>query len=625
MEGRVDQSENCSNPNPAETDSDSARSITRRAYARVGLLGNPSDGYNGKTLSFSLANFFAEVTLQPSRTIRIKPCAGGDIAEFASLSDLAEQSNQQRLEHADGGVCLLVSLCACVHDYCQQHGVDLPQHAAFTLSYSTNIPRQVGLSGSSAIITAALSCLLHHCHLHRAIPVPVRPNLILEAESRLGIAAGLQDRVIQTYGGLVFMSHFLPARPDCAHAAFSYPTPQEFKRTHLETHGYGMYQPMDPALLPPLQIIFFLAYTITGPLTVSFCCLLLTPQDFNQPHLEAHGYGVYQPMDPASPAFSPHTLLFLPPHLQDFNQPHLEAHGYGVYQPMDPASPAYSPHTLLFLPPHLQDFNQPHLEAHGYGVYQPMDPASPAFSPHTLLFLPPHLQDFNQPHLEAHGYGVYQPMDPALLPPLQIIFAANPSDSGHVHSSVRARWQAGDVAVRQAMADVATLAKEGQNALVARDWGKLARLMDRNFDLRRQMFGDEVLGEVNLSMVQAARAVGAAAKFTGSGGAVVAFCPEGEQQRARLEEACREKGFCVVDALVAAAEDVEVDALVAAAEDVEVDALVAAAEDVEVDALVAAAEDVEVDALVAAAEDVEVDALVAAAEDVEVDAAVQLD
>ncbi|GJP34896.1 hypothetical protein CLOM_g19377 [Closterium sp. NIES-68] len=71
------------------------------------------------------------------------------------------------------------------------------------------------------------------------------------------------------------------------------------------------------------------------------------------------------------------------------------------------------------------------------------------------------------------------------------------------------------------------------------------------------MFGDEVLGEVNLAMVQTARAVGAAAKFTGSGGAVVAFCPEGEQQRARLVEAWRETGFCVVDAQVAAAEELE--------------------------------------------------------------------
>ena len=35
--------------------------ITCRSYARIGLLGNPSDNYYGKTLSVSLANFFAEV------------------------------------------------------------------------------------------------------------------------------------------------------------------------------------------------------------------------------------------------------------------------------------------------------------------------------------------------------------------------------------------------------------------------------------------------------------------------------------------------------------------------------------------------------------------------------------
>ena len=35
--------------------------ITERVYARIGLLGNPSDSYYGKTISLSLANFYAEV------------------------------------------------------------------------------------------------------------------------------------------------------------------------------------------------------------------------------------------------------------------------------------------------------------------------------------------------------------------------------------------------------------------------------------------------------------------------------------------------------------------------------------------------------------------------------------
>jgi len=33
----------------------------------------------------------------------------------------------------------------------------------------------------------------------------MRPNLILNAEKELGIVAGLQDRVAQVYGGLVYM------------------------------------------------------------------------------------------------------------------------------------------------------------------------------------------------------------------------------------------------------------------------------------------------------------------------------------------------------------------------------------------------------------------------------------
>lgn len=41
----------------------------------------------------------------------------------------------------------------------------------------------------------------------------------------------------------------------------------------------------------------------------------------------------------------------------------------------------------------------------------------------------------------------------------------------------------------------------------------------------RQIFGDEALGALNIKKVEVARNVGAAAKFTGSGGAVVAFCP----------------------------------------------------------------------------------------------------
>lgn len=35
--------------------------VAKRVSARVGLLGNPSDGFKGAVVSFSLQNFWAEV------------------------------------------------------------------------------------------------------------------------------------------------------------------------------------------------------------------------------------------------------------------------------------------------------------------------------------------------------------------------------------------------------------------------------------------------------------------------------------------------------------------------------------------------------------------------------------
>ncbi len=49
-----------------------------------------------------------------------------------------------------------------------------------------------------------------------------------------------------------------------------------------------------------------------------------------------------------------------------------------------------------------------------------------------------------------------------------------------------------------------------RHALEARNYTTLAALMDRNFDLRRRMFGDAALGALNLRMVLAARALGGA-------------------------------------------------------------------------------------------------------------------
>lgn len=62
--------------------------IEHKSYARVGLLGNPSDVYFGNTISFSLGNFWASVRLEPSIDLVIVPHPSHDLVQFNSISHL---------------------------------------------------------------------------------------------------------------------------------------------------------------------------------------------------------------------------------------------------------------------------------------------------------------------------------------------------------------------------------------------------------------------------------------------------------------------------------------------------------------------------------------------------------
>ena len=340
-----------------------AAAITRRAYARAGLLGNPSDGYGGRTLSVLLANFAAAVTLVPladGAGVRVVPHARHDpgASTYASAAALADAV---ACNGYDGGVRLLLATVKRFVDVVRARGLPTTrdvQSAAFELSYDTDVPRQTGLSGSSAIVGAALLCLLEYFGVADAdLPREQRPELILSVERELGITAGLQDRVIQTYGGLVLM-------------------------------------------------------------------------------------------------------------------------------------------------------------------------------------------DFEPEAMARRGHGDYRELDPALLPPLWLVWADNPSDSGRVHARVRQRYDAGEAEVVRLMGEIAALPVAGAAALAAGDVGALADAMDRNFDLRRELFGDAALGARNLEMIAACRRAGAAAKFTGSGGAAVALCRAPGQEEA-LKAECAKAGFCV--------------------------------------------------------------------------------
>ncbi|XP_035623185.1 glucuronokinase with putative uridyl pyrophosphorylase [Oncorhynchus keta] len=210
-----------------------AKPITCRSYARVGLMGNPSDGFNGKTIAMTISNFWAEVTLMESQALVLLPHPLNDPTEFGSLQDLYCIS---RKEGYLGGLRLLQATCKKFYQFCSKQGIALTKQN-FTLKYDTNIPRQVGLAGSSAIVSASLKCLMKFYNITESdLPKPTRANFILNVETdELFITAGLQDRVVQVYEGLVYM---------------------DFSKQLMDEQGYGDYIPMDMSSLPP----FWLAY-----------------------------------------------------------------------------------------------------------------------------------------------------------------------------------------------------------------------------------------------------------------------------------------------------------------------------------------------------------------------------
>lgn len=121
----------------------------------------------------------------------------------------------------------------------------------------------------------------------------------------------------------------------------------------------------------------------------------------------------------------------------------------------------------------------------------------------------------------GHG-GDYEPLDPQLLPPLVIAWRAEAAGhSGDVHSDLRARHQRGEESVRRTMASLADAAREARDALLAADHARFGTCIDRTFDLRRELLP---LDHLCVEMIEAARARGAAANYTGSGGAIVAVC-----------------------------------------------------------------------------------------------------
>lgn len=203
--------------------------IETYSYPRAAVIGNPSDGYFGKTIAFVFSNFIAKVQLYQTPELEIRP-ERLDVTHFNSIRELVEDVN---FAGYYGGMRLIKGMIKVFYEYCTKNGIKI-EDRNFTIRYSSNIPLRLGLAGSSAIITACLKALTLYFNVR--IPEPIFANLVLSVErDELGISAGLQDRVAQAFEAPVFMN---------------------FDREIMSKQGFGMYERISTENFP----MFYIAY-----------------------------------------------------------------------------------------------------------------------------------------------------------------------------------------------------------------------------------------------------------------------------------------------------------------------------------------------------------------------------
>jgi glucuronokinase len=135
--------------------------------ARAGLAGNPSDAYGGAAVAVPIPALAATVEVVDASSMRVD----------------------------------LPLIAAAVARLVRHAGRD---DDTFSVRWSTTIPREVGLAGSSALVIATMQALCQRWEL--TVPPLELAHLALAVETEdLGIAAGLMDRAVQAFGAPVLV------------------------------------------------------------------------------------------------------------------------------------------------------------------------------------------------------------------------------------------------------------------------------------------------------------------------------------------------------------------------------------------------------------------------------------
>lgn len=127
--------------------------------------------------------------------------------------------------------------------------------------------------------------------------------------------------------------------------------------------------------------------------------------------------------------------------------------------------------------------------------------------------------NFDRKLMESRGFGHYQSLDSGLLQNIYLAYKSELSEGSEVfHNDLRGRFNSGEPEVIEAMTRWADIAEEVRACLQSSETRPIGHLLNANFDLRKSVCN---IHPDNVAMIDAARSVGASAKFTGSGGAII--------------------------------------------------------------------------------------------------------
>lgn len=156
--------------------------IKAQSPGRVGIIGNPTDGYGGAVLACSIQNK-ATVIIKPAEELTITNRFGSKVLRRAN--DFANQGDYYDIPRAVLRYFKLFELKA-------------------KIAITTTVPEQAGLAGSTAVLSAVLTAVLTFIGVKYHKYYLAELNRFLES-NYLTHQCGYQDAYMTTFGGLNYL------------------------------------------------------------------------------------------------------------------------------------------------------------------------------------------------------------------------------------------------------------------------------------------------------------------------------------------------------------------------------------------------------------------------------------